>query len=95
VQHFPRSENSKNYNPAEFPEASTLEDIEDPYWYDVNDHEDAEDKNTLINLPDDVPYLCCSIRNLWYHQPIDSKVLKTISGISVKQALIINEKKQY
>ena len=89
----PVLENSKIFNPAEFPEVSTLEDIEDPYWYDINNQEDVEDKNTLITLPDDVPYLRRSIRNLRYHQPIDAKVLKATSGVSVKQALLINEKK--
>jgi hypothetical protein len=75
------------------PKSSTLVDIKDPYWYDINDQEDVEDKNILETLPDDVPYLRRSIRNLRYHQPIDAKVLKATSGISVKQALQINEKK--
>jgi hypothetical protein len=87
----PVLENSKNGNTTQFPELSTLEDIEDPYWYDIHDQEDVEDKNTLETLPYDVPYLRLSIRNLRYHQPIDAKVLKATSGISVKQALQINE----
>ena len=33
------------------------------------------------------------VRNLRYHQLIDAKVLKGTSGIGVKQALLINEKK--
>ena len=51
----------------------TLEDIEVPYWYDINDQEEVEDKHTFTTLPDDVPYLRRSIRNLRCHQPIDGK----------------------
>ena len=40
----PVLENSKNSNSAEFPEASTLDDIEDPYWYQIDDQEDDEEK---------------------------------------------------
>ena len=60
---------------------------------DINDREEVEDKYTLTTLPDDVPYLRHSIHNLRYHQPIDAKVLKATSGISVNQALQINGKK--
>jgi hypothetical protein len=89
----PVLENSKNSNPACFSEPSSLQDIEDPYWYDPDTQDEDNNTNTLLTLPDDIPYLRRSIRNLRYHQPIDAKVLKTTSGISVKQALLINEKK--
>ena len=52
-------------------------------------------KYTIIKAhPDDVPYLRHSIRNLRFHQPINDKLLKITSGISVKHFLIINEKKE-
>ena len=89
----PVLENSKNSDPACFPKPSSLQDIEDPYWYDPDTKDEENNTNTLLSLPGDIPYLRRSIRNLVYHQPIDAKVLKTTSGISVKQALPKNEKK--
>ena len=50
-------------------------------------------KITYLLFQTDIPYLRRSIRNLRYHEPVEAKVLKATSGISVKQALIINEKK--
>jgi hypothetical protein len=47
----------------------------------------------LLPLPDDTPYLRRSVRNLRFHQPVDVRVLKVSSGISVKRALLLNEKK--
>jgi hypothetical protein len=69
-----------------------LDDIEPIYQYD-NDHNTYSNEENLLTLPDDVPYLRRSIRQLRYHQPIDAVALKTSSGISVKKALLINEKK--
>ena len=83
MQHFPVPENSKNFNPANFVDASTLEDIEDPYWYNPDTQDDEIDKNSLLTLPDDIPYIQRSIQNL--------RRLKTTSGISVKQAILIYE----
>jgi hypothetical protein len=48
----------------------------------------------LLPLPDDTPYLRRSVRNLRFHQPVDVRVLKVSSGISVKRSLLLNEKKQ-
>ena len=76
-----------------FPESSTLEDIEDLYWYKDDNEDETKQENTLHTLPDNIPYLRRSIRNLRYHEPLNAKVLKATSGISVKQALQINEKK--
>ena len=84
MQNFPRLENS---NPAEFPQASTLEDS---YQYDIDDQEYTDDKNTLTTLPDDVPYLHRFIHNLRYHQPIDAKVPKKHQS---NKSLQINKKK--
>jgi len=75
------------------PEPSTLQEIEDTYWHNPDTHDKENETNDLLTLPDDVPCLRRSIRNLRYHQPIDAKVLKTTSVISVKQVLIMNEKK--
>ena len=46
----PVTENSKNSNPAIFPEASTLEDIEDPYWCEDDRQDEIEQENTLPTL---------------------------------------------
>ena len=37
-----------------FPEASTLEDIKDPYWYKDDNHDEIAQENTLETLPDDI-----------------------------------------
>ena len=37
----PVPKNSANSNPANIPEASALEDIEDPHWYNI-DSQDEE-----------------------------------------------------
>ena len=58
--------------------------MEDPYWYNVEGQDETEQENTLQTLPDDVPYLRRSIRNLRYHELLDAKVLKATSDISVK-----------
>ena len=49
----------------------------------------------MLIFPDNIPYLRRFIRNLRYHEPLDAKILKATSGISIKQALQINEKKDY
>ena len=36
VQYFPVPKNRKNSNPAHFPEASTIEDMEDPCRYNID-----------------------------------------------------------
>ena len=70
MQHFPRSRKQYNIQPNHLPKASTLEDIEDPNWYNLDsqdEDEEEEGRYTLLTL-DDVPYLRRSIRNLRYHQ---------------------------
>jgi len=47
----------------------------------------------LLTLDDDVPYTRQSIRNLKFYEPIKAVLLKAPSGISVKNALQVDEKK--
>ena len=42
----------------------------------IQSHHNQDEKNTLLALPDDIPYLHRSIKNLRYHQSIDVKVLR-------------------
>ena len=86
-------ENIKNSNQAIFPESSTLEDTEDLYWYKDDTEDETKQESTLQTLPDYIPHLRRSIRNLRYHEPLNAKVLEATSDINVKQALQINEKK--
>jgi len=84
----------KFFNLAHTPMASTLKDKEDQYWYNIDHYDEGDKKNTLHTLPDDVPYLCRYPSDFIWYQPIDAKVLKTTSGIRVKEALLINEQKR-
>ena len=86
----PVPENSKNFNPANFPKAFNLEY---PYWYNTDTQDEENDKNNILTLPDDVSHLRDPIWNLRDHESVDAKVLNTASCISVEQALLVNEKK--
>ena len=50
MQHFSVIENSKNSNPADFPEPSTLQDEEDPYWYNRDTQDELNEKNDYFRL---------------------------------------------
>ena len=86
-------ENSKNSNQAIFPDSSTLEDIEDPYWYKDDTEDETKRENTLQTLPR-ISHISVAPFEIFDHEPLNAKVLKATSGISVKQALQINEKKK-
>ena len=54
---------------------------------------DQTHDESLLTIPDDNPYLRRSVRNLRYHQSVDIRVLKVSSGISIKRALQLDERK--
>ena len=61
--------------------------IEDPYWTE------EPSNDNLLTLDENPPYMRQSIRNLRFHQPVDAVVLKATSGIGVKKALQVDERK--
>jgi len=63
--------------------------MNEPYW----EEEDTSSQEKLLTLENDVPYTRQSIRNLKFHQPVAAVVLKASSGISVKKALLVDERK--
>ena len=63
--------------------------MNEPYW----EAEDTSSQEKLLTLENDVPYTRQSIRNLKFHQPVAAVVLKASSGISVKKALLVDERK--
>jgi hypothetical protein len=79
------SEENGNKNDSSPDIDSTLPEESQPY--------DQTHQDSLLTIPDDNPYLRRSVRNLRYHQPVDIRVLKVSSGISIKRALQLDERK--